>query len=632
MKLTEMRGQAFPDYKMDEWKKVAEESLKGKPIESLQRITYENIVLKPLYTSGDHKTDSQYPGEEDLRRGINPLGYLTNNWKIAQRLSYTNLEELKEKLKSAIESGQTALSFDVSKEMIETNGYVTELVGEYIQQIPFAVDACRYQADFLLALENIVQTKEDQVKISGYVAADPLSEITVDGTLADDFSSYLKKFSQILEKANRKFPHLRTVLINTATYHNGGANAIQELGIAAATGVFYLNSLDALDAEQTMNKLIFKFSIGSNFFLEIAKLRAARIIWNKVAEAYGVNENSRGMHIAAETSMFTKTVFDPYVNLLRGGTEAFAAVVGGVQYLQVTPFDQLTGSNSFSERIARNIQLILQEEAHLTKVVDPAGGSWYIEQLTNELAQQGWAFFQEIEANGGVLAALKTNWLQAKIAAVYEKRKLDIYTRKQSIVGTNVYANLADTVPENIQIAKNLYSFHKEDLTIAITAIPQLRLSQPYEELRERADRLKQKTGNIPCVGLICLGSLKQHKARLDFVRGFLSAGGITIQTSGPISSVEEAIEFASKSGAYQFCICGTNDLDQILGIEILKAIKAKLADRTIYLAGLPEQVDQVTWTENGLKQFIHIKSNCFESLSSILSEMEVSANEQIQA
>jgi methylmalonyl-CoA mutase len=125
---------------------------------------------------------------------------------------------------------------------------------------------------------------------------------------------------------------------------------------------------------------------------------------------------------------------------------------------------------------------------------------------------------------------------------------------------------------------------------------------------------------------------LKQHKARLDFVRGFLSAGGITIQTSGPISSVEEAIEFASKSGAYQFCICGTNDLDQILGIEILKAIKAKLADRTIYLAGLPEQVDQVTWTENGLKQFIHIKSNCFESLSSILSEMEVSANEQIQA
>jgi methylmalonyl-CoA mutase len=632
MKLTEMKEQSFPNCRWDEWKKVAEGSLKGKPLEALQRTTYENIVLKPLYISEDHKTISQYPGEEDFRRGVNPLGYLTNNWKIAQCLSETNLQELKEKLKTAIESGQSAISFGVSKEMIEANGFLKELVGEYYRQYPFAMDAGGYQADVINALENIAQSQEDQAKITGYVAADPLAEITVTGSLPDNFSDFLKEFSKSLHKAHENFPNLRTLLVNTTTYHNGGANAIQELGIAAAEGVFYLDSLEALEAEKTMNKLIFKFSIGSNYFMEIAKLRAARIIWNKVAEAYGVNENSCAMHIAAETSMFTKTVFDPYVNLLRGGNEAFAAVVGGVQYLHVAPFDQLTGSNSFSDRIARNIQLILQEEAHLTKVVDPAGGSWYIEQLTNELAQKGWQFFQEIEAVGGILEALKTNWLQTKIADVYEKRKLDIFTRKQSIVGTNVYANLADNVPENINKAQNPAQSQKEDLTIAITPIPQLRLSHPYEGLRKRADELKQKSGKVPCVGLICIGSLKEHKARLDFVRGFLSAGGVTIQASEPIHSVEEALEFVSKSETSHFCICGTNDLYQTLGIEILQAIKAKLAEQSIYLAGLPAQDDQVNWTENGLKQFIHVKSNCFESLSSILSEMEVSANEQIQA
>jgi methylmalonyl-CoA mutase len=632
MKLSEMKEQSFPSYRWGEWKKVAEESLKGKPLEALQRTTYENIVLKPLYTSEDNKANSQYPGEEDFRRGINPLGYLTNNWKIAQCLSETNLQELKEKLKAAMESGQTALSFGVSKELIEADGFLKDLVGEYYRQYPFAVDAGGYQADVIKALEGIAQSQEDQVKVSGYVAADPLSEITLTGSLPDDFSSFLKEFSKSLYRANEKFPNLRTLLVNTTPYHNGGANAIQELGIAAATGVFYLDSLEALDAEQTMNNLIFKFSIGSNYFMEIAKLRAARVIWNKVAEAYGVNETSRAMSIAAETSMFTKTVFDPYVNLLRGGNEAFAAVIGGVQYLHVTPFDQLTGSNSFSERIARNIQLILQEEAHLTKVIDPAGGSWYIEQLTNELAQKGWQFFQEIEAVGGILEALKTNWLQTKIADVYEKRKQDIFTRKQSIVGTNVYANLADTATENTREVQNPSGNQKDELTIAITQIPQLRLSQPFEGLRKRADELKQKSGKVPCVGLICIGSLKEHKARLDFVRGFLSAGGVTVQASEPIHSVEEALEFVSKSETNHFCICGTNDLYQILGMEILQAIKVKLTEQNIYLAGLPAQDDQVKWTENGLKQFIHVKSNCFESLSSILSEMEVSVNEQIQA
>jgi methylmalonyl-CoA mutase len=622
MSLKEMIEQSFPHYHFDEWKEAAEESLKGRKLQSLQRTTYENIVLKPLYTSEDEKAASEFPGGGDFRRGIDSLGYVTNKWKVAQRISYKSLEELQEKLQLALKSGQSAVSFELSNELIEAEGVLSKLIQDY-NEYPLAIDAGEFQSKVL----SLIAGCKEGAKVTGYVAADPLSAAAAKGSDPDKITGLLEQWAESVKQADKGLPNLRTVLINAIPYHNGGANAVQELGIAAATGVFYLNQLSDLELEQALDKMIFKFSIGSNFFMEIAKLRAARILWSKITEVYGADETKRGLQIAAETSMFTKTVYDSYVNLLRGGNEAFAAVVGGVQYLHVNPFDELTGSSPFSERIARNTQLILQEEAHLQKAIDPAGGSWYVEALTNELAQKAWEFFQEIDANGGILEVLKTNWLQEKIAEVYEKRKQDIFSRKQSIIGTNVYANLDDLVPETTPSSEKIQNGGS-----AIKPIAQLRLSQPYEELRKRAEILKQKSGIQPQVGLICLGSLKQHKARMDFVRGFLSAGGVSVLASEPIQTAEEAKVFMENASTKHFCICGTNDHYQTLGLEVLQLVNAEFADQSIYLAGLPDKEDQVTWEENKLKQFIHVKSNCYETISSILSEMEVSLNEQVQA
>lgn len=622
MSLEEMKGQSFPHYSFDEWKDKAEESLKGKALESLKRTTYENIVLKPLYTYEDEKALSEFPGSGDYRRGTDSLGYVHIKWKVAQSLSYKTADELKEKLKNAVESGQTAISFELSKELIKTKDAFLELVRDYSRKLPFAVQAKEFHGEVLSTLENIT----DGAEVTGYIACDPLSSVVVTGSMPDNFTEQAVAWSETIKKAHEKFPNLQTVLVDTTPYHNGGASAVQELGIAAATGVFYLQSISGLELEQVLDKMIFKFSIGADFFMEIAKLRAARILWNKITEVFGAKEPARGMKIASETSSFTKTVFDPYVNILRGGTEAFAAVVGGVQYLQVNAFDELTGASTFSERIARNTQLILEEEAHMTKVIDPAGGSWYVEELTRELAEKAWAFFQEIEANGGIVAAIKTNWLQEKVAAVYEKRQQDVFTRKRSIIGTNVYANLDDAVPDFIPAAGG------KSGEADIQSIPQLRLAQPYEELRIQAEALKQKSATNPHVALICLGSLKQYKARMDFVRGFLSAGGVTVSPSEPINTVEEAQEFAANSKTKYFCICGTNEQYETLGLNTLQALKAEFADRHVFLAGLPDKEDQAKWMENGLKQFIHVKSNCFETLSVILTEMEVSLNEQVQA
>ncbi|WML45224.1 methylmalonyl-CoA mutase subunit beta [Neobacillus sp. PS3-40] len=623
-----MRNQSFPLRSEFEWKEKAEESLKGKSIQSLQTSTYENITLKPLYCRVDEKLASDYPGGSDFRRGKNPLGYIGEKWKIAQSISYKTPLELIQKLEAAIDRGLTALSFELNKSLVETEPRLLRFIKEISANIPFAIDANGMFAEALSTITDL--SREDSRKVTGYIASDPLATFVVEGFIPKNQEQFFAEWSEIIKNSSEKLPNLQTILVNTSVYHNGGANAVQELGIAAATGVLYLQQLleKGIDQEVALSKIIFKFSIGSNFFMEIAKLRAARIIWNKITEVYGAKMVDRGMKIAAETSIFTKSVSDQNVNLLRAGNEAFAAVIGGIQYLHVTPFDQMTGSTYSSERIAQNTQLILQEEVLLQKVIDPAGGSWYIEELTRELAEKSWELFKKIEANGGMLEALKSNWLQKEISTVNKKRHHDISTRKVSIVGTNVYANLTENIPECEKSINGQFSSDDLSEKITIETIPQIRLSQPYEDLRMRADRIKRHDGVRPFIGLICLGNLKQYKPRADFIRGFLAAGGVNGLESGPIFSTESVTEFVKECNSKHFCLCGSNEEYENIGLEILQLIKAEFPDRIVYLAGLPKEEDQSKWVSEGIKSFIHVKSNCCETLESMLSEMELTLYE----
>ncbi|MBU8916355.1 methylmalonyl-CoA mutase subunit beta [Bacillus sp. FJAT-29953] len=615
--LENIRNQSFPVKTIDDWKEQAEKSLKGKKAELLQSTTYEDIVLKPLYTEQDEQQVPDYPGGSDFRRGIAPLGYVTDEWKVAQKISYQTPEELKQKLQMAIEKGQTALSFEVSK-----NNSFPDLLAGLEKKYPFAINARWEQNDIL---KNLAGQYSDGTNLTGYIGNDPVSLFAEVGSIQEELLK--ERTSQILQ-ADGKFPDLRTVLVDTTSYHNGGANAVQELGIAAATGVYYLQELldNGMNIEKALSKMIFQFSIGSNFFMELSKLRAARVLWMRIAELYGAEAEARGMQIAATTSSFTKTVFDHHVNILRSANEAFAAVLGGAQYLHVDPFNELTGPTSFSERIARNIQLILKEEAHLQKVVDPAGGSWYVETLTNQLAESAWEFFKEIEAAGGILETLKSNWLQQQIATVYEKKNLDIQTRKQSIVGTNVYAKLDEAVPSQNQPIKIAAA------TKDFEAIPQRRLAGPYEELRFKANLLQEKTDAAPSVGMLCLGELKQYKPRLDFMKGFLAAGGIHPAESKPVHTIEDARQFIIDLKTNFVCICGTNEQYEQTGHDMLTALKSEFPNLIFLLAGLPEKELQAQWYEEGVKQFIHVKSNCCETIDEILSDMEVNSLEQTKA
>ncbi|MEH7273282.1 methylmalonyl-CoA mutase family protein, partial [Neobacillus vireti] len=325
MSLDNLRDQSFPLKKLDDWKRKAEETLKGKSIESLTSSTYENIDLKPLYSQLDEINVPNYPGSSDFRRGVYPLGYVTNGWRSAQRISYKTAGELKAKLHQAVEKGQTALSFEVSKNLFETNGTLNDVLGDFSATIPFAINSRGLSSAILAELAELQEGKD---KITGYIGSDPISMFAEEGLLVEE---YLHGWIEEIILANEKLPNVRTVLIDTTTYQNGGANAVQELGIAAATGAFYLQQLldSGMKLKEALSKMIFQFSIGSNFFMELAKLRATRILWDKITKVYGAEVEDRGMQIAAETSSFTKTLYDPHVNILRAGNEAFAAVVGG---------------------------------------------------------------------------------------------------------------------------------------------------------------------------------------------------------------------------------------------------------------------------------------------------------------
>ncbi|WP_409270586.1 methylmalonyl-CoA mutase family protein [Neobacillus sp. SCS-31] len=601
MGMDKIMAYRFPETTMDDWKNKAEQALKGKSIDTLNSHTYESIILKPLYTREDGKI-AGYPGSPDYRRGINPLGYRDTKWHIAQQISWQSADELTSKLTDAFAKGQTAISFKMKR---GNEREAALAASRFSASYPFAVDAGSGQADFIAALGEV---SEDGA-ITGYIGFDPLAGIsTMD----------LGGWEKTIGETAMKHPNLRTVLVNVGVYHNAGANAVQELAAGSASGVFYIEQLlkAGMDIDAVFSKIVFTFSVGANFFMEIAKLRAARIIWDKIGELYGATESVRGMVIAAETSRFTKTLYDPHVNLLRAGNEAFAAVIGGVQYVHVEPFDSLEGATPLSERIARNIQIILQEETHLDKVADPAGGSWYIEELTEQLAEKAWELFGKIDALGGMPAVLESGWLENEIASTLAQRVADVKARKQSIVGTNVYANLAETakaIPEHRDVWDH--------------GIGGTRLSIPFEELRLKAAALAQ-SGKKPSIGLVCLGSLKESKPRADFVESFLGPGGISAIRSGIVLSVADADAFIAETGLTRYCFCSTDERYTEMGLAILSELKRRHPGVVFYLAGQPGPEEKNDWLEAGLKDFIHIRSNCHDFLANMIAEMEAAVND----
>jgi methylmalonyl-CoA mutase len=651
-----------------EWKEEAIASLKGAPFDKrLLTKTYEGITLEPLYTA-EHAAafgaKGGLPGAEGYLRGTSAAGYNAQPWLIAQKGDAARPKEANAQLREGLSKGAVAICFDPRNhpELSCLHDFKVLLDGIDVVKYPLQAYCGASAAPTLgLLIAYAEQAGVDPAALSGLIGADPLGTLTRKGELCASMESYYDQMALCLRRAAAKMPQIKTIFIQGAVYHEGGASAVDELAAMFAAAVAYLDALGerGYSVDEIASQMAFSFPLGANFFMEIAKLRAARLIWAQIIAAYGGSQEAAKLDARAVTSHFTATAYDPYVNILRATTQAFSGVVGGMDALTIEPFDAaIRGSDEQSRRIARNIQVMMQNEFHLTAPVDPAGGSWFVETLTGQLAQAAWGKLQAIEAEGGLLAALKSGSLQTAIAATLGERFKKLASRADKAVGSNVYSNVLETrlkteaggqktedgkeiceVPsppatpaEGVEYCfntvaaafKNGASVTQVKLALnqgesdTVTAIKPHRWTEQFEALRDRTTALEAQLGKKFEVFLANMGPVAQHKARADFSAGFMEVGGFTVLRNNGFADVASAAEAAIASQAQVTVICSTDDTYPQIVPELTAAIKAKAPQMQVILAGMPAPEYKDSYVAAGLDDSIHIKADCLSVLSKI--------------
>lgn len=590
-----------------EWLDKIEKDLKGADFNKrLVWRTNEGFNVQPFYLKEDVeklKTPESLPGEFPFVRGNKKN---SNEWYVRQEIEATDAKEANAKALDILNRGVDSLSFhihgkDISKEFVETllQGIECEIV-----EINF--NTCKRST---LKLAEILkayfeQKGYDKKKITGSFDWDPMEKMLRKG---NDLTAVLSIAKDLVE-AMKEYPNFRTVAVNAVSLNNSGAYIVQELGYALAWGNEYMNQLveAGIDADTAANNIKFNLGISENFFMEMAKFRAARMLWAEIVKQYAPKEDASCMMcVNAATSKYNMTLFDSYVNLLRSQTEAMSAALAGVHSIQVTPFDAVYETpNEFSERIARNQQLLLKEESHFDKVVDPGAGSYFIEELTTSLANEGWKIFLNIEENGGFLEAIKKGMVQDDINATNQKRHDAAAKRKEFILGTNQFPNFTEKSEGKLPRECKCGCGNKEEKVFK--SIETTRLAADFEDLRIKVENSKK----VPTAFMLTIGNLAMRQARAQFSCNFLACAGYKVMDNLGFKTVEEGVDAALKAGADIVVLCSSDDEYAEYAVPAFKY----LDNRAMFVvAGAPACMEELKAA--GIENFVHVKCNVLETL-----------------
>ena len=689
----------FPSTTAEEWREAAEQLLKGKPFDKVMtRQTPEGIRLEPIFRKevlDGLSAAETLPGFDSYLRGTSASGYKAEPWEIAQELPYGTPAEFNAAARADLMRGQNSLNVLLDIATLKgmdpdsaKSGEVgacglslaclKDIEAAFNEIMPEAVSfhlraGCAGLSVGALFFAWLNKQEVDPKKVRGSLGMDPIAVKAAAGQLPAKMEELLNEQAIMANYCAQEAPGIRAIGVSSLPYHQAGASAVEELGICLATGSTYLNEMieRGLSVDDAAQQMRFSFCIGPNFFMEIAKLRAARVLWAQVVKAFGGNAESQKIKMHVRTGLYNKTQKDPYVNMLRTTTEALSGAIAGVDSMCVGNFDEVSRiPDTFSRRISRNTQIILQEECELTAVVDPAGGSWAVEWLTNEVSEKSWELFKGIEAEGGMAEALKSGYIHKMIGATAKQNEANLGARRSSLVGTNVYPNLeekplesrlADYAEVRNQRAREIAAFRMEldeasdsavmealgkivdstsedilpilieafeagatigeisktiratvDPGEAITPLPVARLASKYETLRAASARFAEKTGRAPAIFLTNLGALRRHKARADFTKGFFQSGGFEVISPAGFESPEDALIALSESEAGITVVCGTDDDYAEKFAAYAKTIKAALPDMQIILAGYPGE-NEASYKEAGMDDYIFIKSDNYE-------------------
>ena len=604
----------FPPVPTEKWEEVITADLKGADYErKLVWKTGEGFNVRPYYRAENLegiKFLGSQAGEFPYVRGTRAH----NRWRVHQTVSVVCPKEANAEALKILNAGVDSLGFCIASEAF-TAADLDTLLGEICipaVQLTFCGQKTADVAELVLAkIEKEGIAKED-VRIAFCI--DPLVKglSTTGDFCSPNGEKCFARVAELIHKT-KEYKHIRVVTVSGQIFGNSGSTIVEELAFVLSAGHDYLVRLtDAgLTIEEAARKLRFSFSVSSNYFMEIAKFRAARMLWANIVKGYNPEKNCAcKMQIHAETSKWNQTVYDPYVNMLRGTTEAMSAAIGGVYSLEVTPFDaSFENPTEFSKRIARNVELLLKHESHFDQVVDPAGGSYYIENLTQSIAAEAWKLFLEIEEKGGYTEAYKAGFIAERIKASAAAKDKNIATRRQILLGANQYPNFTEVAGKEIT-AESVTRKQAEGNVL----VP-YRGAMAFEEMRLHVDR----SGKEPKAFMLTCGNLGMARARSQFSCNFFACAGIKVIDNTYFKSIEEGVKAALESKAQIVVVCASDD-DYA---EAAPKIKELLGGKAILVvAGAPACAPELE--AQGITNFINVKSNVLETLKFYLKEMGI--------
>ena len=604
----------FPPVSTEEWMAKITADLKGADFDKkLVWKTNEGFNVRPFYRANDIeglKTTDLLPGEFPYVRGTKT----DNNWLIRQDVKVDDPAEANKKALDLLTKGVTSLGFKLSKKDLGAD-YIATL----LQGIPATVELnfhiCVSRAAELVELLAAYFKAQgfDLATLQGSVNFDPMNRMLLKGKDLEE--PFITERATALLRAAEALPGYRVIGVNAVSLQDAGAHITQELGYALAWGTQYIEMMDqaGIDPAEAARRVKFNFGVGSNYFMEMAKFRAARMLWALIVDKYlesrpeDVRRAASKMHIHAETTTFNLTIFDANVNMLRTQTEAMSAVLAGVDSLTVLPYDTAyKTADDFSERIARNQQLLLKEESHFDKVVDPAAGSYYIETLTEAIAKQAWAIFLDVEDKGGFFAAIKQGLVQQAITATAEARLKAISSRKEILVGTNQYPNFTETAAGKVTLEPHTCKCGCSAEHGQIATLPHVRGAEQFEALRFATER----SGKRPKVFMLTIGNLAMRLARAQFSSNFFACAGYEIIDNLGFDTVAEGVQAAEKAGADVLVLCSSDDEYATFAPEAYRLAKGKFL---FVVAGAPACMDDLK--AQGIEHFIHVRVNVLDTL-----------------
>ncbi|MDE6382923.1 MAG: methylmalonyl-CoA mutase small subunit [Paramuribaculum sp.] len=600
----------FPPVTTEEWRAKVEADLKGAPFDKkLVWRTNEGFSLQPMYRAEDiasFTTTDSLPGQYPYIRGTKT----NNDWLSRQEIIADTPEEANAKALEVVTKGINSLGFKVKEGSLKEVEALLNALD--LQAVEINFTCCPKKA--LTLAENLVKylkANDAELLFHGSIDFNPFKRALRHG--GEMLPDMVQTTVELL-KTVASVPALKVLAVDSVMLSDAGAYIYQELGYALAWGASWMTLLtDAgVDANEVARRIKFNMGVSSNYFMELAKFRAARMLWAQIAKQYGADEDACRQAVHASTSRFNQTIYDAHVNLLRSQTECMSAALAGVDSITVVPFDApYTTPDDFSERIARNQQFLLKEESHLDKVVDPAGGSYYVETLTVSIAREAWKLFLAVEEMGGFLAEVEAGAVQKAVTESGVKRHTDVARRKEILLGTNQYPNINETAAQKITA--------KPGCSCSCSAeageggLPTTRAASDFEALRLETEA----ASNRPKVFMLTIGNLAMRLARAQFSTNFFGCAGYEIIDNLGFETVEQGVDAALEKGADVVVLCSSDDEYATLAPEAFKYLNGRAE---FVVAGAPACMEQLQ--AEGIKDFVHVRCNVLDTLRDFNSRL----------